>query len=161
MAQIYADMICAIRFSLRFHRFDLCNPVRLTGQRDRRTDTPRLLHPPFWSHDSIRFSPNLFLQRMLWMVWPKMCMWCMNVICMACVSWLITAGLRLSYYCITACVSTCDAWYYHVIHSLAISGSSLVIIHGGLKHDGSKDGRRMAMEMEMEITMQRAILFHS
>ena len=118
---------------LRFHRCVLCNPVRFSGRcpetrgvvggwggvggspLDPRTDTPSLLHP-FWSHVSIRFSPNLFLQRMLWIVWPKMCMWCIFVIFMACESWLITAGLRLSYYCITTYMLSCDAWYSHVIY---------------------------------------------
>lgn len=45
----------------------------------------------------------------------------------ACVLQSITTGFRLFHYCITTCVSTCDASkIFHVIHLLAIRCSSFV-----------------------------------
>ena len=74
------------------------------------------------------------------------------MICMACASWLITAGLRLSYLLYNGL--RVDLWClkFSCNSLLAISCSSLVI-HEGFKNDGSKDGRHMAMEME--ITMNK------
>jgi len=89
--------------------------------------------------------------------------------CVTCVSTVKTTGLRLSHYCITACVSTCDAWFPHVIYfTSAIRCNSLVLILGGFKHewrwrspqDRMDDNRGHHGAMEMEpIVMQKAILF--
>ena len=47
-----------------------------------------------------------------------------------------TTGLRLSHYCIMACVSTCDACSPHVIYfTSAVRCNSLVLILGGFKHE--------------------------
>jgi hypothetical protein len=69
--------------------------------------------------------------------------------CMTCVSPVKITKLRLSHYCITACVSTCDAYF-----TSAIRYNGLVFILGGFKHDGDDNHRkigRMAMEVTMEL----------
>jgi hypothetical protein len=74
--------------------------------------------------------------------------------CVTCESQVETTGLRGSHYCITACVSTCDAWSPHIIYfTSAIRCNSLVFVLGALKHDGNHDHHktgRMAMEVTVE-----------
>ena len=77
---------------------------------------------------------------------------------------LITAGLRLFFNCITTCVLTCDACAPHVIHLLAISCNSLVLYHGGFKHDDKEDrkcgeGHHRGTMAMATTTIQKAIPF--
>jgi hypothetical protein len=74
--------------------------------------------------------------------------------CVICVSPVKMTGLRLSHYCIMACVSTCDAWSPHVIYfTSAIRCISLVFILGGFKHDGDDDHHKIGM-MAMKVTVE-------
>jgi hypothetical protein len=74
--------------------------------------------------------------------------------CVTCESQVETTGLRLSHYCIMACVSTCDAWSPHVIYfTSAIRCNILVFILGGFKHDDDDDHHKIG-RMAMEVTVE-------